>query len=343
MRRIHTALSGSLAGPTALLGTIALALTSSPAHADAGHGVSSRTPAPAPHGATARPVAATATPPTHTVAQGDTVSAIAARYGLKTADVLAWNSLGWSSIIRPGDVLALSGPGVAAASAAASAVAPAVAPASVPATIHTVTAGETLWGIAAARGASLAEVLAANGLDRDSIIYPGQQLQIPGAGAAASATPTAATAPPASTADAPVAPNVELDAEQIANARLIIQVGRERGVSDRGIAIALGTAMVESWIRNLDWGDRDSLGLFQQRPSQGWGTPAEVRDPARAAAAFFGGPADPNGPMTRGLLDVSGWEDMSFADAAQAVQRSAYPERYAPWEQQATAWVAAYG
>ena len=81
-----------------------------------------------------------------------------------------------------------------------------------------------------------------------------------------------------------------LDAEQIENARIIIEVGRSRGVSERGIAIALATGMVESWLRNLDWGDRDSLGLFQQRPSTGWGTEDEVRDPYRAAAAFFGGP-----------------------------------------------------
>ena len=90
-------------------------------------------------------------------------------------------------------------------------------------------------------------------------------------------------------------------------------------MSDRGIAIALGTAMQESWLRNLDWGDRDSLGLFQQRPSTGWGTAAEVTDPGYATRVFFGGASDPNGYDTRGLLDIPGWESMSFADAAQAV------------------------
>ncbi|WP_279070426.1 hypothetical protein [Microbacterium lacticum] len=134
-----------------------------------------------------------------------------------------------------------------------------------------------------------------------------------------------------------------LDAEQIENARIIIEVGRSRGVSERGIAIALATGMVESWLRNLDWGDRDSLGLFQQRPSTGWGTEDEVRDPYRAAAAFFGGPDDPNGTATRGLLDVPGWEAMDFGAAAQAVQISAHPERYGPWEQQAEEWLATLG
>lgn len=324
MRRLHAFRSRSIGGPAALLGTIALALTSHPASAHSARGVESRPQAPAPRADTARTAPAAATALTHTVAQGDTVSAIAARYGLKTADVLAWNGLGWSTIIRPGQVLALS-------------AAAAAAPASAPATAHTVVAGDTLWAIAVARGTSLAALLAANSLDSDSIIYPGQQLLIPDTAAPASPAPAAAAT------SAETAQVVDLDAEQIANVTLIIQVGRERGVSDRGIAIALGTAMVESWIRNLDGGDRDSLGLFQQRPSQGWGTPDDVRDPRRAAAAFFGGPEDPNGPATRGLLDIPGWEQLDFAAAAQAVQLSAYPERYAPWEQQATAWVAAYG
>nr|WP_237739427.1 hypothetical protein [Microbacterium yannicii] len=173
---------------------------------------------------------------------------------------------------------------------------------------------------------SIDAVLGANGLDRSSIIYPGQTLAIPVAAVAASA---------------PVVSG--LDAEQAANAQLIVRVGRDLGVPDRGIAIALGTAMQESWIRNLDWGDRDSLGLFQQRPSTGWGTEAEVRDPVHSIKAFFGGAHDPNGSRTRGLLDIAGWQSMSFADAAQAVQVSAYPDRYAQWEAPAHAWLAALG
>ena len=152
-------------------------------------------------------------------------------------------------------------------------------------------------------------------------------------------------AAPAPAAPAPVlaAETVTLDDEQIGNVRTIIAVGRELGVSDRGIAVALGTAMVESWLRNLDWGDRDSLGLFQQRPSTGWGSADEVRDPVRATKAFFGGPSDPNGSRTRGLLDIPGWESMSFAGAAQAVQISAFPDRYATWEAPAFGWLATYG
>jgi hypothetical protein len=129
----------------------------------------------------------------------------------------------------------------------------------------------------------------------------------------------------------------------MANAKLIIKVGRQLGVSDRGIAIALGTAMQESSLRNLAHGDRDSVGLFQQRPSYGWGTPAQIADAERSTRVFYGGPHDPNGPATRGLLDVPGWQSMTFTQAAQAVQNSAYPNAYAQWEAPAGRWLAALG
>ncbi len=307
--------------PLALAGSFALALTSSPAHA-------AEPPAPPRTGPTPLPPApdrwALSAAAEHVVQPGDTVSAIAARHGLATADVLAANGLDWSSIIHPGQVLRL-----------AAAPAPAPVPPPAPAAVaHTVSAGDTVSAIARAHGLSTAAVLEANGLGWSSIIYPGQTLLVPGATLAAAAAPAPAPAAPA---------DLGLDAEQIANARLIIGVGRELGVPDRGIAIALGTAMVESWLRNLDWGDRDSLGLFQQRPSTGWGSAAEILDPARSARAFFGGAGDPNGSLTRGLLDIPGWEGMAFADAAQAVQISAFPDRYAQWEQQATTWVSVLG
>lgn len=274
---------------------------------------------------------ATATHPaeSHTVVAGDSVSAIASRYGLATADVLAWNGLSWEeSVIRPGAVLRLTAPAPAA---------PAPAAPAAPATnTHVVQAGDTISAIASRNGTTTQAVLAANGLTWDSIIYPGQSLAVPGAETAAPAELAAAPMPAA-------APALELDAEQAANAQTIIRIGRELGVSDRGILIALGTAMQESWLRNLDWGDRDSLGLFQQRPSTGWGTADEVRDPDRATRAFFGGPADPNGTRTRGLLDIPGWETLPYADAAQAVQISAYPDRYARWEQPATTWLSILG
>jgi hypothetical protein len=113
------------------------------------------------------------------------------------------------------------------------------------------------------------------------------------------------------------ATGVGLTGEQIANARIIAQVGRDRGLPERAVVIALATAMQESTLRNLDYGDRDSLGLFQQRPSQGWGTPAQVQDPVYAAGKFYDG-----------LVQVPGWEALRLTDAAQVVQRSGFPEAY---------------
>ncbi|MDR9433876.1 LysM peptidoglycan-binding domain-containing protein [Pontimonas sp.] len=123
------------------------------------------------------------------------------------------------------------------------------------------------------------------------------------------------------------------------NASVIVQVGRDLGIPDYGIVIALATAMQESSLRNIDWGDRDSVGLYQQRTSSGWGTVEEIMDPAFASKAFYGGPSNPNPGRTRGLLDYSGWQSMDLTVAAQKVQRSAYPEAYAKWEASAWAWL----
>lgn len=120
-----------------------------------------------------------------------------------------------------------------------------------------------------------------------------------------------------------------LDKDQIENARIIIGVGRAFNVSDRGIQIALMTAFQESDMYNLDHGDKDSKGLFQQRPKYGWGTEDEVQTRTFAAQSFYG--VNPN-VKNAGLLDIPGWEKMSLNDAAQAVQRSGYPDRYAQWE-----------
>ncbi|GGS10069.1 lipoprotein [Micromonospora fulviviridis] len=114
--------------------------------------------------------------------------------------------------------------------------------------------------------------------------------------------------------------------EQVTNAAVIVSVGVELTVPPRGWVIALATAMQESTLRNLPGGDRDSVGLFQQRPSQGWGTPAQLQDPRYAAGRFY-----------RALLAVDGWQAMALTDAAQAVQRSAYPGAYAKWEDDAIA------
>ena len=121
-----------------------------------------------------------------------------------------------------------------------------------------------------------------------------------------------------------------LDADQTRNASTVVAVGRGLGAPSRGLVVALATALQESGLRNLVYGDRDSLGLFQQRPSQGWGSPAQIVDPRYAASRFYAA-----------LLAVPGWRALSVAAAAQAVQRSAFPDAYARWEDDATVIVAA--
>jgi hypothetical protein len=97
--------------------------------------------------------------------------------------------------------------------------------------------------------------------------------------------------------------------------------------------------MQESSLKNIDYGDRDSVGLFQQRTSQGWGTIAQIMDPKYSARAFFGGPTGPNAGKIRGLLDIKNWSTMSLAQAAQAVQISAFPDAYQKWELSAWSWL----
>jgi hypothetical protein len=129
-----------------------------------------------------------------------------------------------------------------------------------------------------------------------------------------------------------------LSPEMAINARIIIQVGREMRISNYGIVIALATAAQESHLKNIDYGDRDSIGLFQQRPSSGWGSVSQIRDPRYAARAFFGGPNSPTPGSNPGLLDIPRWQHMTLTDAAQAVQRSAFPDAYAKWEVSAWNW-----
>jgi hypothetical protein len=115
--------------------------------------------------------------------------------------------------------------------------------------------------------------------------------------------------------------SMPVTAEQVQNAETIAAVGRDRGLPERAIVIALATAQQESRLRNLDYGDRDSLGLFQQRPSSGWGSDAQVQDPVYAAGKFYDH-----------LVTVPGWQTGRLTDVAQAVQRSAFPGAYAQWE-----------
>ncbi|WP_433290477.1 C40 family peptidase [Pseudonocardia sp. CA-142604] len=112
-----------------------------------------------------------------------------------------------------------------------------------------------------------------------------------------------------------------LSDEQRRNAAIIIQTARNMGAPPRAWLVALATAMQESTLRNINYGDRDSLGLFQQRPSQGWGAPSQVTDPVYSTTIFI-----------QRLLAVPGWADMPVTVAAQIVQRSAFPDAYAKWE-----------
>lgn len=121
----------------------------------------------------------------------------------------------------------------------------------------------------------------------------------------------------------------QLSQEQIDNARLIIAVGRGGGFEDEAIQIALMTALQESSLRNIDYGDRDSVGLFQQRPSQGWGDASELTDPVFATKSFYGINPEVENP---GLNQIEHWDSMTPTEAAQAVQRSAYPDAYGQWE-----------
>lgn len=115
---------------------------------------------------------------------------------------------------------------------------------------------------------------------------------------------------------------------QVDNAAEIVRTGQELGVPPRGWVIAVATAMQESTLRNLghlgDRNDHDSQGLFQQRPSQGWGTVEQVRDPKHASTKFY-----------NKLLQVDGWQTMPLTRAAQRVQISAFPNAYAKWETKA--------
>jgi hypothetical protein len=114
---------------------------------------------------------------------------------------------------------------------------------------------------------------------------------------------------------------VDLSTEQAENATTIVAVAVRRNLPARAASIALATAYQESKLQNLDHGDRDSLGLFQQRPSQGWGTARQIRDPYHAVNAFYDA-----------LVKVHGYQTMKITEAAQAVQHSAFPSAYADHE-----------
>ncbi|MDG4781037.1 hypothetical protein O7614_15425 [Micromonospora sp. WMMD961] len=123
--------------------------------------------------------------------------------------------------------------------------------------------------------------------------------------------------------------HITLNDEQTANVKAIIAATKKAGLPERAAVISIATSLQESKLENLghlgDMNDHDSLGLFQQRPSSGWGTPEQITDPEYSTTAFL-----------KGLKQVDGWQDMPLTEAAQTVQVSAYPDAYAQWEQQAT-------
>jgi hypothetical protein len=134
-------------------------------------------------------------------------------------------------------------------------------------------------------------------------------------------------------APTPISPHCEaaglgqryaLTIDQAENATVIAVAARRLGLADHAVTIGLAAALQESGLVNLDHGDRDSLGLFQQRTSQGWGTPAQIMDPLQSSLSFF-----------HHLARISGWEELPVTVAAQRVQHSAAPDAYADWEGQA--------
>jgi LysM repeat protein len=282
----------------------------------------------------AAPIASPAAPQAsngrYTIMKGDTVGSIAKKFGISTQTVLSANGLGWSSIIYPGQTLAIptlapSSTGAATAIAPVAYVTPS-APAVVPvkstvSSSYVIKAGDTISKIATQFGVSIQSILNANNMTWSSLIYSGRSITIPGVTVITTAGST----------------TTGLTATMAADASIIIGVGKSLGVSDYGLVIALSAAMQESSLQNLNYGDRDSLGLFQQRPSAGWGTPAQLTNTTYASKLFFGGPSNPNRGITNGLLDIPGWQSMTVTQAAQAVQKSAYPDAYAKWE--ASAWV----
>ena len=129
--------------------------------------------------------------------------------------------------------------------------------------------------------------------------------------------------------------HITLNDEQIKDAKAIIAATKKAGMPERAAVISIATSLQESKLENLghlgDMNDHDSLGLFQQRPSSGWGTPEQITNPEYSTTAFL-----------KGLKQVDGWQDMPLTQAAQTVQVSAYPDAYAQWEQQAADLVGQY-
>jgi len=165
----------------------------------------------------------------------------------------------------------------------------------------------------------------------------------PGVQAAATATATATASPDRGVDAGKLMPHgvqgeqsrIDLTGEQTDNVKGIIAATKKAGMDERAAVVAIATALQESKLENLghlgDRNDHDSQGLFQQRPSSGWGTVEQITDVEYSTTAFLDG-----------LKQVDGWQDMALTDAAQKVQVSAFPFHYAQWETQAAELVAAH-
>ena len=201
--------------------------------------------------------------------------------------------------------------------------------------------------VAAQAAPATAAPAAPNAQANPDLAAPQQPPAQPAAGDAAAAAQPAAAQPPAPQAPAQAAPVAGLSQEQMDNAKAIVDAGRQLGMPRRGLIIAVATAMQESQLLNLasevlpesknyphqgtGW-DHDSVGLFQQRTSAGWGPVANLMDPTYAATKFY-----------QALAQVPGWDQMALTDAAQAVQVSGFPGHYAKHEGRATEVVGALG
>jgi hypothetical protein len=121
---------------------------------------------------------------------------------------------------------------------------------------------------------------------------------------------------------------IDLNGEQVGNVKEIIAATKKAGMDERAAVVSIATSLQESKLENLghlgDRNDHDSQGLFQQRPSSGWGTVEQITDAEYSTTAFL-----------NGLKNVDGWQEMPLTYAAQAVQVSAFPEAYAQWESMA--------
>lgn len=289
----------------------------------------------------------------YVVEPGDTIFSVALRLGVSPDSLLRANHLNESSVLTAGQVISIPG---TRAQTAQRVLHPTpevrIVAASSPATpaITTEASEETTRedgpSSEVVQDPLSLEILEAPEIRRQvsapppkssaPVVLPAPKAPAEEASRPSPSPPAAESAPARGPVSGAITP---LNDERRHNAKVIVEVGRSLGVPDYGIVIALATAMQESSLRNINWGDRDSLGLYQQRPSTGWGSADQILDPAYSSRLFYGGPENPNRGKTRGLLDIRGWEGMELTVAAQAVQKSGHPSAYAKWEASAWAWL----